>query len=112
MNCENQISAIRDELKALKEVFARNASDLITYTYSTSFTFTKSGDVVTLTFISEDGTNNIASVGVEENEYCRRIPYNGGARWYIVPMARLGESTPYTRTVVVRSMRKGRLVIT
>ena len=109
MNCENQISAIRDELKALKEVFARNASDLITYTYSTSFTFTKSGDVVTLTFISEDGT---ASVGVEENAYCRRIPYDGGARWYIVPSARFGESTPYTRTVVVRSMRKGRLVIT
>lgn len=101
---------MREELKALKEAFARNASDLIIYTYSTTFSFAESDDVVTLTFITDDGSNTIASVGIEENEYCRRIPYNGGARWYIVPAARLGESKPYTRRVVVHSMRKGRLV--
>ncbi len=100
--------ALRQELEALKGAFARQASDIQVYTYTQTVYISSSSDVFTLTLLTDDGSNTIASVELEKS---RRIPFSGGARWYIGFSLKAGEQTPAERTVVVRSMRKGRISI-
>lgn len=113
MNYESQIANLREELLAIKSAFNRNGADLIIYNYTLSFTAT-SGNVYTLTFVSDDGSDTIATVTFEngrELQACRRIPYSGGARWYLFPTSGVDEPSTTTRTITVRSIRKGSLQI-
>lgn len=109
MNTEKQIIYLRDELLALKSAFARKGADIIVYSYSLDVTVNNSGDIFTLTLNTNDGYNTIASVEIDG--YSRRIPYQGGARWYLNFNLEIGEQTPTVKTVTVRSMRKGVLSV-
>lgn len=101
MNAENQIISLREELAALKGTFARKASELQVYSYSVNLTVPSSGTLYTVTFLTDDGTNTIASV---ETPSCRRIPFNGGAKWFVsLPQGDV--------TLTIRSMRRGRLEV-
>lgn len=112
MNYESRIADLREELLAIKAAFARSAADLIVYEYSINFQVTSSTQTFTLTFISDDGTDTIASVYIKNGlGSSRRIPYSGGARWYLFSYLQLGETPPASRTVTVYSIRKGKLQI-
>lgn len=108
MNAENQIISLREELAALKGTFARKASELQVYSYSVNLTVPSSDTIFTVTFLTDDGTNTIASV---ETKKCRRIPFNGGAKWYVSFSLDLDETPPVNRTLTIRSMRRGRLEV-
>lgn len=101
MNAESKLILLRNELGALKNAFARKASDLIVYSYSTNVEVNNPETIFTVTFLTEDGSNTIASI--ETNTYSRRIPFNGGARWYV--------ALNKTQDITIRSMKKGSLVV-
>ena len=104
MNTEKQILYLRDELSALKSAFDRKGSDLIVYSYSIDVTVNSSADIFTLVLDTNDGYNTVASLEIDG--YSRRIPYQGGAKWYIKFNISSG-----VKTVTVISMRKGVLSV-
>ena len=108
MNSEDQVKTLREELLALKSTFARKASELQIYTYSQEISVSSSSDIYTVTLYTDDHTNTIASVEINK---CRRIPFEGGARWYVSFSIGLDETPPVTKTLVVRSIRKGNLEV-
>lgn len=99
MRTEVKVKELNDELRALKAVYERNASEIIVY--ATTIRPPSTGYVsYTVEFLTDDGSNAIA---VLENAEAKRVPFEGGAKWVT--------NRIYWSPLRVRSMQKGTLRI-
>ena len=135
-NVEKRIHKLENEISALKAAFAREASSLITFTYSREFStqkneitarqqgldpFTTLGDErVVVTFTTENGANTPAVLELRtDNAYVsssfgklvvQRVPYSGGARWIVESVPNDPNNWRTTNyTFVVHSLIRGSL---
>lgn len=128
-NIERQLTKLENESKSLKAAFQQQATLLPVYTDSIDYTTTenlmsfnyggtpatgKDPERVIVTFATDSGANTIAKLEITtDNDYLpivRRVPYSGGARWYVTAGSKdedSWEATNYNFTV--QSMINGTL---
>lgn len=84
MNAESKMKELSDELKALKTAYAQVPYNLILYSYSFEVPIRQIGKYyfvdTDIVFNTYDGSNSIVTI---EGATFERMPYNGGAKFYL-----------------------------